>query len=701
MPGFHLPHLLLSLALIGYLTVRFTCTAFSQEDSLSQIPGYIQDQIETLLSDSESEADFDFNDLGEAFRYHLTHPLHINRASEGDLEALNLLNDIQIADFLHYRDELGALESIQELQAIPSFDLNTIERILPFITIEDDRIFDGRSFSKMLIRGRNELYLRSSRVLEQQQGYRSIDNQPPKYLGNQNQYYVRFKHQFEQNLSYGFTLEKDPGEPFFNDVNKNGFDYSNFHLFVRNLNQVVHTVAIGDYSVSLGQGLIMHSGYGGGKSSFVTKIKRGGRTLRPYTSVNEAAALRGVATTFNLNPISITVFASRRKQDGNVLVDSSDGPESIQSFSSLQISGLHRTTNEIEDKRAIQHQVIGTRLHFKKRSVAIGLNALNNHFDQPFERNLLPYNRFYFRGSSLSNASLDYGYRFRNFNFFGEIAASDNGAIGQTHGLLMGLSRYVDLALLYRNLAPRYQALQATPFIESSQANNEKGIYVGSEIKINPSFWISVYADYWSHPWLRFNADAPSNGKEHFIRLTYYKKRRLEAYLQIRSESKAINFRTDVDHVNRIGLRDRKNIRFHLSQKVHQNLELRNRIEFSKVDLAGGPESNGFLIYQDIIYKSIKLPLSFTTRLCYFDTDDYSSRIYAYENDILYSFSIPAFFNEGLRYYLNLRYRFRNFTLEARMEQTRYRNQETISSGGEEITGNKRTRIKLQCRFAF
>ena len=101
MPGFHLPHLLLSLALIGYLTVRFTCTASSQEDSLSQIPGYIQDQIETLLSDSESEADFDFNDLGEAFRYHLTHPLHINRASEGDLEALNLLNDIQIADFLH------------------------------------------------------------------------------------------------------------------------------------------------------------------------------------------------------------------------------------------------------------------------------------------------------------------------------------------------------------------------------------------------------------------------------------------------------------------------------------------------------------------------------------------------------------------------------------------------------------------------
>ena len=62
-----------------------------------------------------------------------------------------------------------------------------------------------------------------ARILETQKGYENIGNSQPAYLGNQNQYYVRFKHQFEQKLSYGFTLEKDPGEPFFQEAQSSGF----------------------------------------------------------------------------------------------------------------------------------------------------------------------------------------------------------------------------------------------------------------------------------------------------------------------------------------------------------------------------------------------------------------------------------------------------------------------------------------------
>ena len=157
------------------------------------------------------------------------------------------------------------------------------------------------------------------------------------------------------------------------------------------------------------------------------------------------------------------------------------------------------------------------------------------------------------------------------------------------------------------------------------------------------------------------------------------------------------------DAINSLTYKQRQYLRMHLSNKVHRNLELRNRIEFSlnKTSSATGHQSRGFLIYQDFIYKSLRLPLSFTARACYFDADDFNSRIYAYENDILYSFTIPAFYNQGFRYYLNLRYRIKGLTLEARFEQTRYRDVDTISSGNELIDRNTKSRIKVQCRFAF
>ena len=50
------------------------------------------------------------------------------------------------------------------------------------------------------------------------------------------------------------------------------------------------------------------------------------------------------------------------------------------------------------------------------------------------------------------------------------------------------------------------------------------------------------------------------------------------------------------------------------------------------------PFETGYLIYQDVVYKPKSSPFSFSFRYGLFDTDSYNSRIYAYENDILYVF---------------------------------------------------------------
>ena len=93
-------------------------------------------------------------------------------------------------------------------------------------------------------------------------------------------------------------------------------------------------------------------------------------------------------------------------------------------------------------------------------------------------------------------------------------------------------------------------------------------------------------------------------------------------------------------------------------------------------------------------------PISGVLRLQYFETDGYNSRIYAYENDVLYSYSIPAFSDKGFRYYLTLNYDLtKKLSFWLRCAQTIYKNRNTVGSGLDEIQGSRRTEVKLQARL--
>ncbi|MEO7767667.1 MAG: hypothetical protein ABIS01_09585, partial [Ferruginibacter sp.] len=87
-------------------------------------------------------------------------------------------------------------------------------------------------------------------------------------------------------------------------------------------------------------------------------------------------------------------------------------------------------------------------------------------------------------------------------------------------------------------------------------------------------------------------------------------------------------------------------------------------------------------------------------RVQYFATGGYDSRIYAYENDVLYSFTIPVFYDKGYRYYINLSYELnKQLTVWFRWAQTVYDRRTAIGTGLDEINGNKRTEMKMQVRY--
>ena len=547
----------------------------------------------------------------------------------------------------------------------------------------------------MMRKGRNETYLRWSGILEKKKGYKSRESDGPAYAGSSDKIYARYRHRYYQDLSYGLTMEKDPGEPLFRGENPQGFDFYSYHLYVKDIYPRLTTLTIGDFSASMGQGLIMHSGFGRGKGSFVTNIKKGGKMLRPYTSVNEYNFLRGAGVQLDYNPIQIIFFGSSKKIDANI-IESKDDAEVY--FSSIQQSGLHRTRSEEQDKKGIRQNTAGISVNYARNKLSLSLNALHNRFSGIFQRSPRLYNKFYFQGSILNNISIDYDYSIRNLLLFGEVATSSNQGLAMIQGLMTGLSSQIDLAVLYRNINRKYQTILGNAFTETSTVNNERGVYIGTDIRLNHNWKLSTYFDMWDHPWIRFSADAPSEGSEYFLRLAYHVKRKTSAYIQIRNEQKGINTSDDNRRVSTIQSRTRRNIRFQFNHKINDFLEWRNRIEFSHVKHYN-IISRGLLLYQDLLFRKLNTPYSFSTRLAYFSTDDYQSRIYAYENDLLYQFSIPAFYGQGLRYYFNYRHRLRNITLELRWSQTIYRNQSTISSGNEEIEGNKKSELKLQLRY--
>ncbi|MCB0558792.1 MAG: helix-hairpin-helix domain-containing protein [Lewinellaceae bacterium] len=680
--------------------------ALAQVDSLPQPPDAPQQVIEDFLQNTESEGDFDFNTVFEDLEYYLRRPLNLNEAGEEDLQNLQLLSDIQILELLNYRRTAGDLISIYELQAIPSFDLQTIRRLLPYVTV-DKGIDDYQlSIPRMMAEGQNELYLRWSRIVEEQKGYSPLEEgqTAQRYLGDPNQFYLRYKHSYSNKLSYGLTAEKDRGEEFFTGSNKQGFDFYSAHLFIKDYNRTIKAIAIGDYAVSFGQGLILYSGFGAGKSSYVMNIKRTARVLRPYTSVNESNFQRGAAATLGFGEhLEVTALASYRRRDGNVLEpDTLDVEESIRQISSLGIAGLHRTDSEIADERALGQTTFGGRLRWKGDRGHIALNGLYEQIDADLTLRDQPYNRFYFSGDRLFNASLDYSFTFQNYNFFGETAMSDNGAIATLNGLLMGLDRKVDLAVLVRHFPRDYQALFPTPFAETTGARNETGAYLGLEVRPHRYWKLSAYFDAWKHPWLRFDADAPSRGYEYRARLTYFRKRNLEVYLEVRDETKERNI-DKIEGKNNFTLPTRVfQTRLHLAKKVNKALELRSRIDVGFSENEINTTQRGFVIYQDVIFKPIGFPLSFTTRFALFDTDGFQARYYSFENNLLYAFSIPAYYNRGTRFYINLRYKgIRNLTLEARLAQTYWRNQDSIGSGLEEVAGPRRTELGAQVKYRF
>jgi hypothetical protein len=144
----------------------------------------------------------------------------------------------------------------------------------------------------------------------------------------------------------------------------------------------------------------------------------------------------------------------------------------------------------------------------------------------------------------------------------------------------------------------------------------------------------------------------------------------------------------------------RQNLRLHFSIKTQASITLKSRIETLWWSMPGFDTRRGFLIYQDVIWNPENKPWLLNMRYALFDSDTYNERLYAYESDVLYAFSIPSYYYKGNRFYLMARLDLgRNVDVWLRYAITHYTNQLTVGSGLDLIEGNRKSEIKVQLRL--
>ncbi len=674
----------------------------------------------------EAGEDMDANTLLDKLNYYREHKIDLNHTTREELKDLLLLSDIQVESVFSHIARHGDFLNLQEIQTIDELDQETIFRILPFVTVDNTRIFEKISLGKIFAEGKNSLMIRDQQVLEKQAGYEDQNDSTyalnKSYSGSQQKIYAKYRFTSGNRVSIGFTAEKDAGEEFFkgtqqfsfdsllNDMkglNKivegpqhTGFDFYSAHIFIKG-NGIIRNIALGDFQAQYGQGVVLWSGLAFGKSTDIMNLKRNARGILPYTSSDENAFLRGGAIALGLKKFQLDVFYSSHKIDGHV-VSTTDTLTVEDIIASFQTGGYHRTSSEYRDRHTVTESHVGGHLSYKSNNLTLGATALTT--DYSLFRIPLPtiYNKFDFSGDHNFNSGFDVSYLYRNVSLFGEAGRSMNGGMGYLAGALFSLDPRFALSLLHRHFDRDYHALMSNAVSENSKDENETGTLVGISTKPIRFISINAYYDIFSFPWLKFNVSAPSIGNEYLIQINYTPNKTFDTYIRIKQQNKPENFPGDQVVIN--GLQDviQTNYRFNIKYKVTKAITLANRIEYVTLEKKSTGVQKGYMIYQDINYKPMKSKISFSLRYILFDTDSYDTRIYAYENDVLYAYSIPSYYYKGSKYYFLVHYSIvRGIDCWVRVGRTAYDNQQTVGSGLDIIDGSHKTEVKAQIRFQF
>jgi len=700
--------------LCAVLALALLSLALAQPAQAQELPRRAPD-LDRLTQELFAEIQSDqvpYEDLYETLLQYYQTPANLNAASREELRALLLLSETQITNLLKHREATGPLLSLYELQAVPGWDLRVIYRVLPFVTVQstDPNRARGLLWQRIKNEENNALFLRYERVLQQRKGYSAVDTfqgrPTQRYLGTPDKLLVRYRVSHAHDFSLGFSAEKDAGEPLVWQPSQGRFgpDYLSAHFFLQERGRL-KALALGDYQLQFGQGLLLSSGLAVGKGAeTITALRRSSVGVRPYSALLENTFFRGAAATYQLTPRwEATAFASRKNVDAN-LQQATDSLTQFDEFgTSLLYTGFHRTATELANRHNLSETVGGGNLGYLSHNgnLALGFTAVGTHYGTSLLKRNEPYNRYEFSGKDNLALGLHYSYVWRNLLLFGETARTTGGGLGTLNGVLASLGPLVDASVLVRHYDANFHTFYGNALSENTRNINESGLYLGLKIRPIARWEVSAYFDQFRFSWLRYRVGAPSQGDDALLRVAFTPSKTSLLYAQYRARLKPRDLSSSLGRpVPLPGQQLRHSLLLYYDTQPTTRLGLRTRLQASRLrDDENLPWRRGYVLSQDATVQ-LSRRASLAVRYALFDADDYDTRQYVFETDVLYAVSLPALYGQGTRAYALAQFTFnKHFTLWLRYANTNYRHQATIGSGLEEIRGAARSEIKAQLRY--
>jgi hypothetical protein len=638
---------------------------------------------ELLENQTETSDETDLAELLEALR---RQPVNLNSASENELTGIPFILPGFAKSIVEYRQTHGDFSDLTQLREIPELPADFEDTIRPYVTvaaIEAKRAFPLRIYSRTRLKRQLEL---------------SDEYTDSTYFNSPIKFYQRFQIQTSENTHWGVLLEKDSGEKSFRD-------YQSLFLNLKKL-PFNSQLILGDYSFASGLGLVFWGAYGTGLSTDpIASSHRQSQLLKPFQSVDENSAFRGIAWQTSQAKMTTQLLFSRRNIDAAV--------DETGQVISRYTAGLHRNETELKKKDQVVEQVRGAGFLWEpSENLKLSATFADYRYDHPFICADSLRRRFTFVGTENQVGSLSFNYIRRRLSFYGEIAQCRNQARAVITG---GSLHFGDLAvtLLYRNYDPAFQSPRGRAFGQFSESpQNETGFFSAVKYHFSRRTILQSYFYFSRQPWRSYLISMPREFKNFYAQLLHRVNPDWTVTTQWRlgrTEERTIT--TDqYGHVkNYLVPKLSQNLRLQLDIKLSAYFLMRTRIEkkwtkfyqYSLWQNADLPEHAGWLVYQQINFEPWN-GLSLYLRLSFFDISDYAARIYVFENDLPGTLTNRMLMERGSRWFGMALYDWSQGIRLALKYSTDYFDKTSATAANStEIPGTKNNELAFLLDFSF
>ncbi|MBO4504260.1 MAG: hypothetical protein J5730_05575 [Bacteroidales bacterium] len=639
------------------ISVLLTYPTQAQVDSSYRQIEQVADELESSLEHWDGEAALSEEIVEELFE---EFPNNINL---NDLSYETAVKKLHFTDYQYYQlqlyiEEHGALASIYELAAIDGFSNADVERLSGSVVAQPVR--QRQNFFRNFFRKSScNLLVRHGQVLERQAGYDT--SRAHHYAGSPGHDCFRLSFNSQDKVILKVSGEKDAGEQFFRGEQRAGFDFYAGSLCIQDIG-VLQRVVLGDFRLNFGQGLAMGSSLLSGRGGSTESMRRFSTGFRAVTPTNEGDFLRGAAITLGNHRLSGSLFAARR------------------------FGGFNNA--------------YGADLSYQRALFRIGVRAMA--FSTSDTARASPGERIVdFLSPTGFNVAADYHLIAKRHLLFGEAAVNSKGKVAILQAAKFNLAPTLKLLLLFRHYSRDFSAPLGKGFGATSHNSGETGLYWAAEYIAGKDCELSLYADYYRLTAPSYRTDAPVAGLECGLSLLYRMGRSSQLICKYSWRSRPQNGGEDM-HLHAIADRLRHKVRLQWSGAPYPWLKLKSEIDWIfQRENDTRKHYQGLLLFQDAAVDITRIGLALHARIAYFDTDRYEERIYAYENDLYYTFTIGSYYYKGIRGYLMLRYRYRWVSVWLRLARTHYIDRQTVGSGLNQIDAPHKTEIKAQIMFSI